>query len=107
MYDEPFAGLDPISLGTIAQLIRQLNDSLGATTILVTHDVHESFQICDYAYVMGEGRVLAEGTPAQLNASDEPRARQFLDGARDGPVKFHYPAPALGDDFGLPAGGPR
>lgn len=104
MYDEPFAGLDPISLGTIAHLIRQLNDALGATTILVTHDVRESFEICDLAYVMGEGRVLAGGTPDELNRSTDPRVRQFLDGERDGPVAFHYPAAAsLREDLGLGA----
>ncbi len=102
MYDEPFAGLDPISLGTVAHLIRQLNDALGATTILVTHDVRESFEICDLAYVMGEGRVLAGGTPDELNRSTDPRVRQFLDGERDGPVAFHYPAGAsLREDLGL------
>jgi phospholipid/cholesterol/gamma-HCH transport system ATP-binding protein len=107
MYDEPFAGLDPISLGTIAQLIRRLNDALGATSILVTHDVKESFDICDYAYVMGSGRILAQGTPQELMASTNPHVRQFLDGERDGPVPFHYPAPALEQDFGLRAAASR
>ncbi len=107
MYDEPFAGLDPISLGTIPQLIRQLNDALGATTILVTHDVHESFAICDHAYVMGDGKVLADGTPAQLMASADPYVRQFLDGSHDGPVAFHYPGVPLEQDLGLGAGGGR
>jgi phospholipid/cholesterol/gamma-HCH transport system ATP-binding protein len=101
MYDEPFAGLDPISLGTIAQLIRRLNDALGATSILVTHDVKESFAICDYAYVIGNSTVLAEGTPEKLMASTDPYVRQFLDGQRDGPVAFHYPAPPLEQDLGL------
>jgi phospholipid/cholesterol/gamma-HCH transport system ATP-binding protein len=103
LYDEPFAGLDPISLGTIAHLIRQLNDALGATSVLVTHDVHESFAICDYAYVMGAGRVLAQGTPQALMASEDPQVRQFLLGERDGPVPFHYPAPAFETQLGLAA----
>lgn len=106
MYDEPFAGLDPISLGTIAQLIRRLNDALGATSILVTHDVKESFEICDYAYVMGSGRILAAGTPPELMSATDPQVRQFLDGQRDGPVAFHYPAAPLEQAFGpLAAGG--
>ncbi|MGE0312051.1 MAG: ABC transporter ATP-binding protein [Lautropia sp.] len=101
MYDEPFAGLDPISLGTIAHLIRRLNDSLGATTILVTHDVAETFEIVDFAYVLGSGgRVLAGGTPKALMASTDPQVRQFLDGERDGPVPFHYPAAPLEETFG-------
>ena len=101
MYDEPFAGLDPISLGTIAQLIRRLNDALGATSILVTHDVKESFAICDYAYVLGNKTILAEGKPDQLMKSTDPYVRQFLDGQRDGPVAFHYPAPGLEQDLGI------
>ncbi len=102
MYDEPFAGLDPISLGTVAHLIRQLNDALGATTILVTHALRESFEISDLAYVMGEGRVLAGGTPDELNRSTDPWVRQFLGGERDGPVAFHYPVgTSLRDDLGL------
>ena len=106
MYDEPFAGLDPISLGTIAQLIRTLNDALGATTILVTHDVKESFEIADHAYVMGDGRILADGTPAELSASDDPQVAQFLHGRLDGPVAFHYPAVPVAEAFGL-GGGPE
>ena len=106
MYDEPFAGLDPISLGTIAHLIRRLNDALGATTILVTHDVAETFEIVDYAYVLGAGgKVLAGGTPEELKGSTEPQVRQFLDGERDGPVPFHYPATPLGEAFGAGQGG--
>ena len=101
MYDEPFAGLDPISLGTIAHLIRSMNDALGATTILVTHDVAETFEIVDYAYVLGSGgKVLAGGSPAELMASKDPQVRQFLDGERDGPVAFHYPAAPIEETFG-------
>ncbi|MDO4683388.1 MAG: ABC transporter ATP-binding protein [Lautropia sp.] len=101
MYDEPFAGLDPISLGTIAHLIRTLNDALGATSILVTHDVQETFAIVDYAYVMSGGRIIAEGTPEELRASTDPQVVQFLNGRRDGPVAFQYPAPPIREDLGL------
>lgn len=104
MYDEPFAGLDPISLGITANLIRTLNSALGATSILVTHDVPESFAIADYVYFIANGGVLAEGTPAQLRASQEPSVRQFIDGTPDGPFKFHYPSTTpLAADFGLGA----
>jgi phospholipid/cholesterol/gamma-HCH transport system ATP-binding protein len=99
MYDEPFAGLDPISLGTIATLIRELNDALGATSVLVTHDVAETFAIADYVYVLGNGKIVAEGTPAQLRTSTDPFARQFLDAKRDGPVRFHHPAVSLEQDL--------
>jgi phospholipid/cholesterol/gamma-HCH transport system ATP-binding protein len=101
MYDEPFAGLDPISLGTIAQLIRKLNDALGATSILVTHDVQESLAIADYAYVLSPKGILAAGTPAELAASTDPEVRQFLDGQREGPVPFHYPAAPMAQAMGL------
>ena len=102
MYDEPFAGLDPISLGITANLIRTLNQALGATSILVTHDVPESFAIADYVYFLANGTVLAQGTPAQLRESVDPTLRQFIDGAPDGPFRFHYPAQAtLAADFGL------
>ncbi|WP_323071265.1 ABC transporter ATP-binding protein [Mycetohabitans endofungorum] len=103
MYDEPFAGLDPISLGITANLIRTLNTALGATSILVTHDVPESFAIADYVYFIANGRVLAEGTPAQLRASQDPSVRQFIDGAPDGPFHFHYASAPLDADFGLRA----
>ena len=92
MYDEPFAGLDPISLGVIARLIRKLNDSLGATSIIVTHDVQESLQIVDYVYFVSEGRVVARGTPDEVRASGEPFVQQFVNGEPDGPVAFHYQA---------------
>jgi phospholipid/cholesterol/gamma-HCH transport system ATP-binding protein len=92
MYDEPFAGLDPISLGVIARLIRRLNDSLGATSIIVTHDVQESLHIVDYVYFVSEGRIVAEGTPGDVRRSGQPFVRQFVNGEADGPVPFHYPA---------------
>ena len=101
MYDEPFTGLDPISMGTIARLIRSLNDALGATSIVVTHDVNEAFEICDYAYLLAGGKISAEGTPAQLRATPDSFARQFFDGKLDGPVAFHYPAPSLDEAFGF------
>lgn len=95
MYDEPFAGLDPISLGVIGQLIRRLNDALGASSILVTHDVHESLQIVDYVYFVSDGRIVAHGTPEEIRASRAPFVHQFVHAEADGPVPFHYPAPPL------------
>lgn len=101
LYDEPFAGLDPISLGTVAQLIRRLNDALGAASVLVTHDVHESFEIADQVYLLAQGKIAARGTPRELMASTDPLVVQFLKGEREGPVPFHYPAPPLAADFGM------
>ena len=103
MYDEPFAGLDPISLGITARLIRDLNNALGATSLLVTHDVEETFEIADYVYFIANGRIGAQGTPAELSRSTDPFVRQFLDAAPDGPVPFHYPGQTLEEDFGMPA----
>ena len=100
MYDEPFAGLDPISMAIAANLIRTLNDTTGATSILVSHDVAECFKICDYAYLMSSrGKVVAEGTPKQLAESEDPEVRQFIRGEPDGPVRFHYPGAAAGRGF--------
>ena len=92
MYDEPFAGLDPISMGVIVKLIRELNDALGITSVVVTHDVVEACTIADYIYLVGEGRVIAAGTPAEMNASSTEEVRQFMGGLPDGPVPYHYPA---------------
>jgi phospholipid/cholesterol/gamma-HCH transport system ATP-binding protein len=92
MYDEPFAGLDPISLGVVGQLIRKLNDALGATSIVVTHDVQESLKIVDYVYMVSEGAVVAEGTTDVIRSSTNPFVHQFIWGEADGPVPFHYPA---------------
>lgn len=104
MYDEPFAGLDPISMAIAANLIRTLNDTTGATAILVSHDVQQCFKICDYAYLMSsQGKVVAHGRPQELNASEEPEVRQFIRGEPDGPVRFHYPARPLAEDFGVGA----
>lgn len=102
MYDEPFAGLDPISMSITANLIRKLNDTTGATSLMVSHDVHECFAIADHAYLMSsQGRVVAEGTPDQLLESTDPEVRQFIRGEPDGPVRFHYPAAPLAQDLGL------
>jgi len=101
MYDEPFAGLDPISLGITARLIRDLNNALGATSLLVTHDVEETFEIADYVYFIAKGRIGAEGTPEELSRSVDPFVRQFLDASPDGPVPFHYPGQTLAEDFGV------
>ena len=99
MYDEPFAGLDPISLGVIGQLIRQLNDALGATSIIVTHDVAEALAIVDYVYYMSEGIIEFQGTPDEVRRSDHPALHQFVYGEPDGPVPFHYPARDYGADL--------
>jgi len=100
MYDEPFAGLDPISLGTAAQLIRRLNDSLGITSLVVSHDVKETFEIADHVVVLANGGVVAQGSPAELMASTDPLIHQFVHALSDGPVPFHYPAPSVAEDFG-------
>ena len=92
MYDEPFAGLDPISLSVIGELIRSLNDALGASSIIVTHDIQESLKIVDYVYFVSEGKIVAEGTVAEIKASKAPYVHQFIWGEAEGPVPFHYPA---------------
>ncbi len=92
MYDEPFTGLDPISKGVIAKLIRELNQSLGITSIIVSHDVAETCAISDYAYLMGEGRIIGQGTPQEVQQSDSGYVRQFMEGLPDGPVPYKYPA---------------
>ena len=103
MYDEPFAGLDPITMSVIGALIRRLNDTLGATSIIVTHDVVESLQIVDYLYFVAEGRVVGQGTPPEIRAAELPVVHQFVHGETDGPVPFHYPAPEYAADVGLGA----
>jgi phospholipid/cholesterol/gamma-HCH transport system ATP-binding protein len=103
LYDEPFTGLDPISFGVIERLIRELNDSLGATSIIVTHDVQEALGVVDYVYFMAAGRVIAQGTPEEIRASPEPFVNQFVNGKPDGPVPFHYPAPPYAADLELAA----
>ena len=100
MYDEPFAGLDPISLGITARLIRDMNQALGATSILVTHDIPETFEVADYVYFIANGKIAAEGTPDDLRASTDPFVQQFVSANPDGPVPFHYPGKTLLEDFG-------
>jgi phospholipid/cholesterol/gamma-HCH transport system ATP-binding protein len=101
LYDEPFAGLDPVSLGITAQLIRRLNDALGASSIIVSHDVAETFAIADHVIMLSQGKVLAAGTPAELRANPNPELQQFLLGEADGPVKFHMAAPDYAAQLGV------
>jgi phospholipid/cholesterol/gamma-HCH transport system ATP-binding protein len=101
MYDEPFAGLDPISLGVIANIIRRLSEALGLTSIVVTYDIAESLKIVDYAFFIDNGIVVAEGPAKEMQASDHPFVHQFVHGEEDGPVSFHYPARDLALDLGL------
>jgi phospholipid/cholesterol/gamma-HCH transport system ATP-binding protein len=101
MYDEPFAGLDPISMGVIANLIRRLNDVLGSTSILVSHDVHESFAIADYVYFLSKGKIVAEGAPSALLVSTDPYVKQFVHAEPDGPVPFHFAGKSLAEDLDL------
>jgi phospholipid/cholesterol/gamma-HCH transport system ATP-binding protein len=104
MYDEPFAGLDLISMGVAAKLIRTLNDATAATSLVISHDVPECMAISDYVVLLAtQGRIVAQGTPAELMDSMDPETRQFVRGEPDGPVKFHYPAPEIASDFGLGA----
>lgn len=99
LYDEPFAGLDPISMGVAARLIRELNDALGLTSIVVSHDVDETFLIADHVVFIANGGVVAQGTPAQMRETTDALVRQFVDAQPDGPVRFHHPADAVADDF--------
>jgi phospholipid/cholesterol/gamma-HCH transport system ATP-binding protein len=100
MYDEPFAGLDPISLGTAARLIRQLNDTLGITSIVVSHDLEETFHIADQVIVLANGKIAAQGTPAEVRSSVDPLVHQFVNALPEGPVHFHYPGVSAAQDFG-------
>ncbi|AJE22396.1 ATP-binding cassette domain-containing protein [Azotobacter chroococcum] len=99
MYDEPFVGQDPIAMGVLVRLIRLLNDALGITSIVVSHDLAETASIADYLYVVGDGQVLGEGTPQDLMNSKNPRVTQFMKGLPDGPVPFHFPAPDYHNDL--------
>ena len=101
LYDEPFTGLDPISLGVIGNLIRKFNDALGATSILVTHDVEEALELVDYVYYVSNGRIVAQGTPDEMRASADPLVRQFVYGEADGPVPFQYPGRDYAKDVRL------
>ncbi len=100
LYDEPFAGLDPISMGIAARLIRQLNDTMGLTSIVVSHDVEETFSIADHIVLVANGRIVAQGTPAEMRVSTDPLVKQFVHAEPEGPVRFHQPAPSLESDFG-------
>ena len=104
MYDEPFAGLDPISLGTAARLIRQLNDTMGLTSIVVSHDLVETFRIADQVIILANGKVAAQGTPDAVRQSQDPLVHQFVQALPDGPVHFHYPGPTIAQDFGAGPG---
>ena len=99
MYDEPFSGQDPISMGVLVTLIRRLNDALGLTSVIVSHDVAETLAIADHIHVISEGRVVEQGSPQALKESSSPWVRQFLGGLPDGPVPFHYPAPPYLEDL--------
>ena len=99
MYDEPFAGLDPISLGTIARLPRQLNDAMGLTSIIVSHDLDETFRIADQVVILANGRIAAQGTPDEVRHSSDPLIAQFVNAQPEGPVHFHYPACSVAEDF--------
>ena len=99
MYDEPFAGLDPISLGTIARLLRQLNDAMGLTSIIVSHDLDETFRIADQVVILANGRIAAQGTPDEVRHSSDPLIAQFVNAQPEGPVHFHYPACSVAEDF--------
>ena len=101
IYDEPFAGLDPITLNVICNLIRTLNDALGATSVVVTYDVHEAMRLADYLYLLGEGVMVAHGATQEMVASSDPFVHQFLHAEPDGPVRFHFPAPALAEELEL------
>lgn len=103
MYDEPFAGLDPISLGSASRLIRDLGQALGVTSIVVSHDVEETFAIADRIVFIANGNIVAQGTPAEIRASTDPLVHQFFTASPDGPVEFHYPAVSIADDFGTGA----
>lgn len=102
LYDEPFTGQDPISMGVLVALIRKLNDASRLTSILVSHDVAETSTIADHIFVISQGRVIEQGTPDQLRASQSESVRQFMHGLPDGPVRFHYPAPELAQDILAP-----
>ena len=107
LYDEPFVGLDPIGMGVIVRLIRTLNDTLGLTSIVVSHDVHEILAVADDAYLLSEGRIVASGTPQDLDREGSPYVQQFMHGAADGPVPFHYPARDLREELVGAGGGDR
>jgi phospholipid/cholesterol/gamma-HCH transport system ATP-binding protein len=99
LYDEPFTGQDPISMGVLIRLIKRLHDALNMTSVIVSHDIAETASIADYIYLIAEGRVIGEGTPEELKRSSKPEVKQFMNGEPDGPVPFHYPAPPYRDEL--------
>ncbi len=101
MYDEPFSGLDPISLGTAARLIRQLNDSMGLTSVFVSHELEQTFAISDHVIILANGKIATQGTPEEVRQSTDPLVYQYVNALSDGPVRFHYPGPSIDEDFGL------
>ena len=103
MYDEPFSGLDPISLGTAARLIRQLNDSMGLTSVFVSHELEQTFTISDHVIILANGKIAMQGTPEQVLQSTDPLVYQYVNALADGPVRFHYPGPSIDEDFGAEA----
>jgi phospholipid/cholesterol/gamma-HCH transport system ATP-binding protein len=107
LYDEPFAGLDPIALGVIGKLVRTLNEALGATSIIVSHDIQECLHLVDYLYFVSEGRIVGQGTPEEIRASSDPFVRQFVHGETDGPVPFHVASRPYAVDVGLEPRGAR
>jgi len=102
MYDEPFSGLDPISTGTSARLIRELNDSMGLTSIFVSHELEQTFSIADHVVILANGRIATQGTPAHVRQSTDPLVAQYVNADSEGPVRFHYPGPTLDEDYGAP-----
>ena len=100
MYDEPFSGLDPISLATAARLIRQLNDSMGLTSIFVSHELEQTFAISDHVIILANGKIATQGTPEEVRQSTDPLVYQYVNALSDGPVRFHYPGPTVDEDFG-------
>jgi len=106
MYDEPFSGLDPISLGTAANLIRHLNDSMGLTSVFVSHELEETFSISDHVIILANGKIAAQGTPEEVRKSTDPLVYQYVHALPDGPVRFHYPGVSVEDDFGVGTASP-
>jgi phospholipid/cholesterol/gamma-HCH transport system ATP-binding protein len=99
MYDEPFSGLDPISLGTAARLIRELNDSMGLTSVFVSHELEQTFAIADHVVILANGKIAVQGTPDEVRQSTDPLVYQYVHALPDGPVRFHYPGPSVAEDF--------
>jgi phospholipid/cholesterol/gamma-HCH transport system ATP-binding protein len=107
MYDEPFSGLDPISTGTAARLIRELNDSMGLTSIFVSHELEQTFSIADHVVILANGKIATQGTPAHVRQSTDPLVAQYVNADAEGPVRFHYPGPTLDEDYGAPLAAAR